>query len=172
MKVSWDDEIPNTNNFPFSKPPTSIGFQHLRVFECFRVCGVRFKVLGLVFWKVTVPLTEGFEHVKGYTGSTTSQKTYRSCTKLTSLRVIPILTYFSVNWPIYIYNILTFHLAFNLTFYQAFFPAFYDSMWHLALVIEVPQCPLRSGTHSWGPAMPEEKEGRKLEWNLENLGGE
>ena len=29
-------------------------------------------------------------------------------------------------------------------------------MWHLALAIEVPQCPLRSGSRSWGPAVPTE----------------
>ena len=37
-------------------------------------------------------------------------------------------------------------------------------MWHLALAIEVPQCPLRSGSRSWGPAVPTELWHSRLRW--------
>ena len=97
---------------------------------------------------------------------------------ITLLRGIPTLTLFWHSFwmflvDIYIY-ILKFYaiwhsfsifLAYTLTFYHAFYLAsaslltFYVTfycMWHLALAIEVPQCPLRSGSRSWGPAVPTE----------------
>ena len=40
--------------------------------------------------------------------------------------------------------------------WHLFWHSIWHSMWHLALAIEVPQCPLRSGSRSWGPAVPTE----------------
>ena len=52
--------------------------------------------------------------------------------------------------------ILTFFLAFYQAFYliYLFSHSIWHSMWHLALAIEVPQCPLSSGTRGWGGAAP------------------
>ena len=49
----------------------------------------------------------------------------------------------------------TFYLTHILTFvWHSHWHLFWQSMWHLALAIKVSQCPMRSASCSWGPAVP------------------
>ena len=54
----------------------------------------------------------------------------------------------------YLASILTFSLRNSI--WHSISHSSWHSMWHLALAIDIPQCPLRSGSRSWGPAVPAE----------------
>ena len=82
----------------------------------------------------------------------------------------PLTFYLTYIQAVYLAFYLRFYLTCFLAFYQAFYLTFlsdtyseifirdsiWHSMWRLALAIEVPHFPLRSGFRSWGLAVPTE----------------
>ena len=57
---------------------------------------------------------------------------------------------------IYIFRHSIWHSIWRLVWHSSIWQSLWQPLWHLALAVEVRQCPLRSGARGWGPAVPTE----------------
>ena len=76
-------------------------------------------------------------------------------------------------WHFYLIYIYIWHFirhSIKHFFWHSIWNSGWHSMWHLAFAIEVLQCPLRSGSRSWGPALRSRLGSGSAHWELGALG--
>jgi hypothetical protein len=75
-----------------------------------------------------------------------------------------LIKFLSSSYP-HQWHFIWYMILYIYIFWQSIWHPFWHSIWHifwaLELAVEVRQCPLRSGTRSWNPRLPEEKEREK-----------